>query len=153
MEINNREMTDQITNVFLNEIKENSIVSDIPKYDYDRLNALTERVEELLSEIHDEVNNISTMRIQYYRPLTAFHVFFSFVTINIKRIIRKFLRFLIEPIVNETEQYRTIMEKTTMDLLEIVEIQNVEIVELRKELQVIKTSRLGSNKDENNSDD
>lgn len=146
-------MTDQITYTFLSEIRDKHIISDIPKYDYYESKALSERKEILLSNLQDDIDNLSSVRIQYYRPLTAFHVFFSFVTINIKRIIRKFLRFLIEPIVNETEQYRTIMEKTTMDLLEIVEIQNVEIVELRKELQMIKTSRLGSNKDENNSDD
>ena len=132
--MNNREMTDQITNVFLNEIKENSIVSDIPKYDYDRLNALVERVEELISEVHDEVNNISTMRIQYYRPLTAFHYFFAHITIFIKKILRKCLKFLIEPIVNETEQSRNAMERTIKELIEIVEIQNIAIKELERKV-------------------
>ena len=95
---------------------------------------MEERLEELLSGLQDEANNLSNMRIQYYRPLTAFHHFFAHITIFIKKIIRKCLRFLIEPIVSETEQYRIIMDRTTKKLIEIVEIQNVILQELEREI-------------------
>lgn len=149
MENYNRELTDQITNEFVAAIRENDVVSDIPKYDFDAVKSITEsvelqteRVEVLLSDLKKEAGTLSTLRIQYYRPLTVFHKFFAIVIVFIKRLIRRCLRFLIEPIVNETEQYCKALEKTTRELVEIVKIQNAAIEELNAVISEKLTCRM-----------
>ena len=151
--MNNREITEKITQEFVAEISEKKITSDIPKYDCNVIQVIEDRTNQLIENVKSELDTLSTIRVQYYRPLGAFHKLFSHVTVFIKKIIRKCLKFLIEPITNETEQCRSVMETTVKDLIEIVENQNLIIYEMNRELAEIRKEINRLQENENNSID
>lgn len=87
------------------EIRKGNIINDIPSFDdiISGTSALGKKYQ--LSYMKKELEGLEFYEVRYYRALTSYNKKFAKPVVFIKRVIRKLLRFLCEPIVNEINTY------------------------------------------------
>lgn len=116
----------------INKIYSNTNDAEINNY-FDSINVDMVKLDELLHKIND------TKTIQYYRVITAAGNFKT-IKIFVKKVIRKMIKFLIEPIILDVNKNNDNLYSSNYELVHLVQIMNRRINEMECKIKELETN-------------